>query len=48
VRAQHPTEVMPQSHGGLALVEEIAIDSATGHLSGAADTGSDGMALPVP
>jgi len=48
VRAQHPIEVMPQSHGGLALVEAIAIDSATGHLSGAADTGSDGMALPVP
>ncbi len=47
VRERHPIEVMPQSHGGLALVEAIAIDPLTGELSGCADTGSDGMALSV-
>jgi hypothetical protein len=37
---------LPYSHGELALVHAIAIDSA-GRLSGAADAGADGMALAV-
>lgn len=48
VRHKHPIERIPQSHGGLALVHAIAIDPVTGGLSGAADTGADGMALLVP
>jgi len=47
VRKRHPITRLPQSHGGLALVSAVAIDPVTGTLSGAADTGSDGMALLV-
>lgn len=47
VRERHPVESMAQSHGGLALVQAIAIDPTSGELSGAADTGSDGMAVAV-
>lgn len=47
VRKRHPISRMPQTHGGLALVSAIAIDPGTGRLSGASDTGSDGMALLV-
>jgi len=47
VRKRHPIERLPQSHGGLALVHAIALDSETGALAGAADTGSGGMALRV-
>jgi len=47
VRKRHPIERLPQSHGGLALVHAIALDSGTGALAGAADTGSGGMALRV-
>ena len=47
VREKHPIRRLPQSHGGLALVHAIAIDPATGELSGGADTGSGGMALRV-
>ena len=47
VRKKHDVERLPQSHGGLALVHAIAIDQETGSLSGAADTGADGMALLV-
>jgi gamma-glutamyltranspeptidase/glutathione hydrolase len=47
VRKRHPIERLPQSHGGLALVHAIALDSKTGALVGAADTGSGGMALRV-
>lgn len=47
VRARHPIERMPQSHGGLALVHAIALDPATGRLSGGADAASGGMALQV-
>ena len=47
VRRRHPISRMPQAHGGLALVHAIAIDEETGRLTGAADTGSDGMALLV-
>jgi gamma-glutamyltranspeptidase / glutathione hydrolase len=47
VRKRHPITRIPQSHGGFALVSAVAIDSVTGKLSGAADTGSDGMALLV-
>ncbi len=47
VRERHPIERLPQSHGGLALVHAIAIDPDTGQLSGAADTGGNGMALIV-
>ncbi len=47
VRKRHPISRIPQSHGGFALVSAIAIDPVTGALTGAADTGSDGMALLV-
>ena len=47
VRKKHPVERMAKSHGGMALVHAIAIDEQTGQLTGAADTGSDGMALLV-
>ncbi len=47
VRKHHPITRLAQSHGGLALVHAIAIDPQTGKLSGAADTGSGGMALEV-
>jgi gamma-glutamyltranspeptidase/glutathione hydrolase len=45
VRPRHPIERLPQSHGGFALVHAIAIDPETGRLTGAADSGSGGMAL---
>ncbi len=47
VRRKHPIQYIPYSHGGLGLVNAIAIDPHSGALSGAADTGSDGMALVV-
>jgi gamma-glutamyltranspeptidase/glutathione hydrolase len=47
VRRRHPIQRFPQSHGSFALVHAIAIDPASGRLSGGADTGSDGMALAV-
>jgi gamma-glutamyltranspeptidase / glutathione hydrolase len=48
VRKRHPVVRIPQSHGGFALVNAITVDPATGKVAGAADTGSDGMALVVP
>ena len=48
VRKRHPIQKIPQSHGGFAFVHAIAMDEATGKLSGGADTGTDGMALEVP
>jgi gamma-glutamyltranspeptidase/glutathione hydrolase len=47
VRRRHPIERVPRSHGGFALVHGIAIDPESGRLTGAADTGADGMALEV-
>ena len=47
VRKKHPIVRIPQSHGGFALVEAISIDPETGAVAGAADTGTDGMALVV-
>jgi len=47
VRERHPIRRLPQSHGGLALVHAVALDPRTGALSGAADTGSGGMALRI-
>jgi gamma-glutamyltranspeptidase/glutathione hydrolase len=47
VRRRHPIERLAQSHGGIALVHAISIDPRTGRLSGAADSGSGGMALEV-
>lgn len=47
VRKKHPIVRVPQSHGGFALVHAVAIDELTGQLTGAADTGADGMALLV-
>ena len=47
VRESHPVVRIPRSHGGLALVHAVAIDPQSGALSGAADTGADGMALRV-
>ncbi|MCA9986273.1 MAG: gamma-glutamyltransferase [Anaerolineales bacterium] len=47
VRKRHPIRRLPRSHGGFALVEAIHIDPITGQLTGAADTGTDGMALLV-
>ncbi len=48
IRKSHDVMWIPRSHGGLALVHAVAIDPQTGELSGAADTGADGMALLVP
>ena len=45
VREKHPIVRLPQSHGGLALVHAVAVDPATGTLTGAADAGAGGMAL---
>lgn len=45
VRRRHPIRQMARSHGGLALVHAIALEGD--RLSGAADTGADGMALLV-
>lgn len=47
VRKKHPIQRLPVSHGGFALVHAIGIDSESGALSGAADSGADGMALRV-
>lgn len=47
VRKQHEIVRIPRSHGGLAFVHAIAIDPETGKLTGAADSGADGMALAV-
>ncbi|MFO7168134.1 MAG: gamma-glutamyltransferase [Chloroflexota bacterium] len=47
VRARRPVVRLPQSHGAIGLVQAIAIDTASGRLSGCADTGSSGMALLV-
>lgn len=47
VRKRHPISRLPRSHGGLGLVHAIAIDEETGAITGAADTGADGMALMV-
>lgn len=45
--ALHPVKRMAYSHGGLALVHAIAITPDTGQVTGAADTGADGMAVAV-
>jgi gamma-glutamyltranspeptidase/glutathione hydrolase len=47
VRRRHPVVHIPYSHGGLGLVNAIYIDPQTGARRGAADTGSDGMAMVV-
>jgi gamma-glutamyltranspeptidase/glutathione hydrolase len=47
VRRKHPIRRIPDSHGGIALVHAVAIQPETGNLSGAADTGADGMALLI-
>jgi gamma-glutamyltranspeptidase/glutathione hydrolase len=47
VRQKHAIRRLPFSHGGLALVHAIAIDPATGEVTGGADTGAGGMALRV-
>lgn len=47
VRKRHPIEPIAQSHGGFGLVNAITIDPVSGSMAGAADTGSDGMALIV-
>ena len=47
VRKQHPIQRIPKSHGGLALVHAIHIHPVTRELSGAADTGADGMAMMI-
>lgn len=44
---KHPIVHTPYSHGGMGLVNAIYIDPHTGAHSGAADTGSDGMAMVV-
>ena len=47
VNKRHPALHIPYSHGGLALVHAIHIDPQTGALTGAADTGNEGMAVVV-
>lgn len=48
VRRRHPVTRLAYSHGGMALVHAIHIDEKSGRLTGAADTGADGMPLLVP
>ena len=45
VALRHPIRRMPMAHGGIGLVHAVAIDEATGTLSGGADAGSAGMAI---
>ena len=47
VNKRYPAIHIPYSHGGLALVHALHIDPHTGELSGAADTGNEGMAVVV-
>ncbi len=47
VRQRHAMERIPESHGALALVHAVHIDPETGSLTGAADSGSGGMAIGV-
>lgn len=47
VRKRHGITRAPRSHGGHGLIHAIALDPVTGRLSGAADTGADGMPLLV-
>ncbi len=47
IAAWHPVRRLAYSHGGLALVHAIAVDPATGQVTGGADTGTDGMAVGV-
>ena len=47
IAAWHPVRRIAYSHGGMALVHAIAIDPATGRVTGGADTGTDGMAVGV-
>ena len=48
VGRRHPVAASPSSHGGMGLVHVIALDGATGKLTGGADTGAGGMALLAP
>lgn len=45
---KHVVRRLPRSHGGFGLVHAIRLDADSGRLTGAADTGADGMALLVP
>ena len=47
VRRHHPVARSAGAHGGFAFVHAIGIDPASGRLTGAADAGSDGMAIGV-
>jgi len=47
VNKRYPAVHIPYSHGGLALVHALHVDPQTGALSGAADTGNEGMAAVV-
>ncbi len=47
VNKRYPAIHIPYSHGGLALVHALHIDPQTGALTGAADTGNEGMAVVV-
>lgn len=47
VNKRHAAIHIPYSHGGLALVHAVYIDPQTGALSGAADSGTEGMAVVV-
>ena len=43
----HPVNRLAYSHGGLALVHAIALDTDRGEVTGAADPGTDGMAVAI-
>jgi gamma-glutamyltranspeptidase / glutathione hydrolase len=47
VSRKHPIVHTPYSHGGIGLVNAIYIDPRSGSRRGAADAGSDGMAMVV-
>ena len=47
VNKRYPAIHIPYSHGGLALVHALHIDPHRRELSGAADTGNEGMAVVV-
>lgn len=47
VRMFHPIRREAAGHGAFALVHAVEIDPRTGRLTGAADAGSDGMAIDI-
>lgn len=47
IAKRHPVKRLPFSRGGLAFVHAVATDFNSGEVTGAADPGTDGMAVAV-